>query len=129
MSTAMFSRRMILGQSGSCRVMAQRWSHSGAPTKRGPMPSTNPTMFNQRIVLSDGSTYNMRASSPRAQVVLSKDTRNHPAWNPSQANVSLQDESGRLARFARKFGDMGDFDDVSAVGSDAEIAPSLKHVK
>ncbi|OLY80975.1 54S ribosomal protein L36, mitochondrial [Smittium mucronatum] len=69
-----------------------------------------PETFNQRIVLSDGSSYMVRSTSPKLTVKLSKDTRNHHLWNP-QSKYDLNDEGGHLSKFNKRFGDYGNLDD------------------
>ncbi|KAG0330289.1 hypothetical protein BGZ99_006013 [Dissophora globulifera] len=70
-----------------------------------------PELFDQTIVLSNGATFTLRTPSPRPQIRLTRDTRNHPLWNPElRGNVS-GDDSGQLSRFAKKFGDMEGFGD------------------
>ncbi|KAF9971292.1 hypothetical protein BGZ73_005800 [Actinomortierella ambigua] len=69
-----------------------------------------PEMFDQTVVLSNGATFTLRTPSPRAQIRLTRDTRNHPLWNPELRGQSTSDESGQLSRFAKKFGD--DLDDL-----------------
>ncbi|KAJ1675055.1 hypothetical protein EV182_002026 [Spiromyces aspiralis] len=100
---------------------AKRWK----PRPTNPPDPTlqferGPELFHQRIVLSDGSSFVLRSTSPRPQIKLSKDTRNHPLWNP-QSELGLKDESGFLGSFQRRYGDIDDiggfeFDD------DADIA-------
>ncbi|KAJ3113777.1 hypothetical protein HDU96_002916 [Phlyctochytrium bullatum] len=65
----------------------------------------NPYTFLQTVVMSDGSTFTIRTTSPKATVKLTKDTRNHPLWNPSSVVV---DKSGELSKFQQRFGDLGD---------------------
>ncbi|KAL1922492.1 mitochondrial 54S ribosomal protein bL31m [Calcarisporiella thermophila] len=93
-------------------------------TKHGANPL--PEMFDQRIVLSNGATYVIRSTSPRQQVVLSKDTRNHPLWNPDTSSESLQDESGQLARFAKRFGDMEGFHEIDVMDSGEAVSSISK---
>ncbi|RKP14519.1 hypothetical protein BJ684DRAFT_6587, partial [Piptocephalis cylindrospora] len=62
-----------------------------------------PQMFNQTVVLTDGSSATFRTTSPRPLLQLTKDPRNHPLWNP-EMKTGLDDESGRLMRFTEKFG-------------------------
>ncbi|KAF9166509.1 hypothetical protein DFQ26_007691 [Actinomortierella ambigua] len=69
-----------------------------------------PEMFDQTVVLSNGATFTLRTPSPRAQIRLTRDTRNHPLWNPELRGQSTGDESGQLSKFAKKFGD--DLDDL-----------------
>ena len=65
-----------------------------------------PYTFTQLVVLSDGSTYTQRTTSPSALQKSTKDTRNSPLWNPSSQKVlGLEaDEAGRLRAFRERFG-------------------------
>ncbi|KNC97442.1 uncharacterized protein SPPG_07363 [Spizellomyces punctatus DAOM BR117] len=71
----------------------------------------NPPLFHQTIVHSDGSTFTLRTTSPRPLLKLTKDARNHPLWNPA-LNV-LDDQSGELAKFERRFGEVADLGDLA----------------
>lgn len=65
-----------------------------------------PYTFTQLVVLSDGSSYLQRTTSPAPILKSNKDTRNTPLWNPSSQkllNVEA-DEAGRLRAFREKFG-------------------------
>ncbi|KKA28198.1 hypothetical protein TD95_003316 [Thielaviopsis punctulata] len=62
--------------------------------------------FTQLIQLSDGSTFTARTTSPQPMYRSTKDTRNHPLWQPSDRslkNVEL-DEAGKLAAFRERYG-------------------------
>ncbi|KAL3419577.1 54S ribosomal protein L36, mitochondrial [Phlyctema vagabunda] len=76
-----------------------------------------PYTFTQLVTLSDGSTYTQRTTSPAPVVKLTKDTRNHPMWQPSLESLRNveQDEAGRLRAFREKFGRGWDADDVVSV--------------
>ncbi|KAI8918560.1 hypothetical protein DFJ77DRAFT_417293, partial [Powellomyces hirtus] len=84
----------------------------------------NPPLFHQTIVHSDGSTFTLRSTSPRALLKLTKDARNHALWNPA-LNV-LDDQSGELAKFEKRF---GDFDLDAFAEFEAVKAPSAKKAK
>lgn len=65
-----------------------------------------PYTFTQLVILSDGSAYTMRTTSPASIYRASKDTRNTLLWQPSEKslrNVEL-DEAGKLAAFRGRFG-------------------------
>ncbi|PKC70323.1 hypothetical protein RhiirA1_414520 [Rhizophagus irregularis] len=64
-----------------------------------------PRLFTQQIVLTNGATYTLRTTSPKPRIKFIKDTRNHPLWNPSQLSQALDDDSGQLSKFIKKFGD------------------------
>lgn len=65
-----------------------------------------PYTFTQLIILSDGSTFTHRTSSPVPVYLSTRDTRNAPLWNPSSAKLANveTDEAGRLAAFRNRFG-------------------------
>ncbi|KAI9823918.1 MAG: hypothetical protein M1832_002236 [Thelocarpon impressellum] len=65
-----------------------------------------PYTFTQLLTLSDGSTSVQRTTSPIPLYRTTKDTRNHPLWNPSSAKLANveEDEAGRLKAFRAKFG-------------------------
>ncbi|KAI6246542.1 hypothetical protein HI914_05271 [Erysiphe necator] len=73
-----------------------------------------PYTFTQLIVLSDGSTFTMRTTSPAPVYKSAKDSRNHPLWQPSSAalrNVET-DEAGRLRAFRKRFGHGWDAEEI-----------------
>ena len=65
-----------------------------------------PYTFTQLVTLSDGSTYTARTTSPLPIFRSTKDTRNHPLWQPSLDSLRNveQDEAGRLRAFRERFG-------------------------
>ncbi|KXS14366.1 hypothetical protein M427DRAFT_155933 [Gonapodya prolifera JEL478] len=64
--------------------------------------SSQPPLFTQQIVLSDGSTVRVKTTSPRPVLKLTKDLRNSPLWNPK---LSVQvDESANISAFNARFG-------------------------
>ena len=71
-----------------------------------------PYTFTQLVTLSDGSTYLTRTTSPQPVFRSTKDTRNHPMWQPSLDSLRNveQDEAGRLRAFREKFGRGWDLD-------------------
>lgn len=104
--------------------------------------SFRPPVFVQKIVLSDGSTYQKLTTSPRPSIRLTKDIRNAQLWNPDAGKSLNQEENGRLARFRGRFagfspetasteasasGDSGGaVDDMDwMVSSDARQAPKM----
>jgi ribosomal protein L31 len=64
-----------------------------------------PHLFYQTIVQSDGSTLTIKTSSPRPILTMTKDTRNHPLWNPK--NRAIIDESAEITRFNQRYGNLG----------------------
>ncbi|KAF7732789.1 hypothetical protein EC973_000063 [Apophysomyces ossiformis] len=88
---------------------------------------TKPELFLQTIVLSNGATYTVRTTSPtRANIRLTKDTRNHPLWNPAMLKESLTDESEQLTKFQKRFGGSADLADLSWIESDEAVSVSMK---
>ncbi|CAO3661684.1 unnamed protein product [Umbelopsis vinacea] len=92
----------------------------------GKTASPIPEQFSQTIVLSNGATYTVRTTSPKPQVRLTKDTRNHPLWNPSMLREGVNDESEQLTKFQKRFGDLGDLEDISFVQSDEEVSKAMQ---
>ncbi|CAM0135847.1 hypothetical protein VKS41_001715 [Umbelopsis sp. WA50703] len=92
----------------------------------GKASSALPEQFTQTIVLSNGATYNVRTTSPKAQVRLTKDTRNHPLWNPSMLREGVNDESEQLTKFQKRFGDLGGLEDISFVESDEAVSKAMQ---
>ncbi|KAI9101947.1 hypothetical protein DFS34DRAFT_577748 [Phlyctochytrium arcticum] len=78
----------------------------------------NPPFFHQTIVHSDGSSFTIRTTSPRALLKMTKDARNHPLWNPA-LNV-LDDRSGELAKFERRFSDLEELTSLSETDAPVE---------
>ncbi|CAH7684023.1 hypothetical protein PPACK8108_LOCUS25874 [Phakopsora pachyrhizi] len=67
-------------------------------------PSPTP-MFVNRVTMADGSVFHLTTSSPRPSISLVRDLSNHPLWNPSlEREVADEDQSGRMGRFARRYG-------------------------
>ncbi|KAG2209426.1 uncharacterized protein EV154DRAFT_525582 [Mucor mucedo] len=92
------------------------------------LTSAKPEKFLQTIVLSNGATYTVRTTSPtRAQIRLTKDTRNHPLWNPSMLKEGVNDESEQLTKFQKRFGDL-DLGDISWIESDEALSATMKKV-
>ncbi|TIB67944.1 hypothetical protein E3Q22_03965 [Wallemia mellicola] len=75
-----------------------------ASTKAQVLPPPTIPHFEQKVQLSDGSTISMFTTSPRSVIKSSKDTGNHAVWNPQSVKLTTEDESGRLTRFAKRFG-------------------------
>ena len=63
----------------------------------------HPPTFLQTVVQTDGSTFTMKVCTPRPFLTLSKDTRNHPLWNP-ELTVSYDDTAAQVTKFAEKYG-------------------------
>ncbi|CAO3665319.1 unnamed protein product [Rhizopus microsporus] len=88
--------------------------------------ASKPEKFLQTIVLSNGATYTVRTTSPtRSQIRLTKDTRNHPLWNPAMLKEGVTDESEQLTKFQQRFGDL-DLSDISWIESDEAVSTTLK---
>ncbi|KAI8096422.1 uncharacterized protein BX664DRAFT_323966 [Halteromyces radiatus] len=87
-----------------------------------------PEQFLQTIVLSNGATYTVRTTSPvRSQIRLTKDTRNHPLWNPAMLKEGVTDESEQLTKFQKRFGDT-DLADISWIESEETVSAAMKKV-
>ena len=65
---------------------------------------SRPHLFFQTIVQSDGSTFTLSTSHPKTVSHLTKDTRNHPLWNPS---LHVVDVIGQVSKFQSLYGDLG----------------------
>ncbi|RKP24913.1 hypothetical protein SYNPS1DRAFT_16460 [Syncephalis pseudoplumigaleata] len=85
----------------------------------------NPELFTQTVVLSNGASFTRRTSSPRSVLRLTKDTRNHPLWNPT-TQTELDDESGTLSKFTKRFGELDDLNDLSFFEMDTPDTTSNK---
>ncbi|CAG8433599.1 1187_t:CDS:2 [Ambispora gerdemannii] len=72
--------------------------------KKTTLSIPRPGLYTQKIILTDGATYTIQTTSPKPFVKLVRDTRNHPLWNPEMKH-GMQDESGQLSKFQRKFGE------------------------
>ncbi|KAK3830274.1 MAG: hypothetical protein J3R72DRAFT_258564 [Linnemannia gamsii] len=92
-------------------TLRQKSSSSAATSTPSDNKPRSPELFDQTIVLSNGATFTLRTPSPRAQIRLTRDTRNHPLWNPEMRGNISGDDSGQLSKFAKKFGDMEGFGD------------------
>ncbi|ESZ96894.1 hypothetical protein SBOR_2688 [Sclerotinia borealis F-4128] len=83
-----------------------------------------PYTFTQLITLSDGSAYLTRSTSPAPIYRSTKDTRNHPLWQPSLDSLRNveNDEAGRLSAFRERFGGGWDGDMEKAEGEKKILA-------
>ncbi|KAJ1910950.1 hypothetical protein IWQ60_005713 [Tieghemiomyces parasiticus] len=86
-------------------------TYASVTKKRYTGPTTHPQVFNQRVTLTDGSTITLRTTSPRPQIKLTKDTRNHPLWNPEFASAAT-DDTTHIEKFSDKFGSFDGMDDL-----------------
>ncbi|KAI7861352.1 hypothetical protein BDF14DRAFT_1738891 [Spinellus fusiger] len=90
-------------------------------------PASKPEVFLQTIVMSNGATFTVRTTSPvRPQIRLTKDTRNHPLWNPSMLKQGLTEESEQLTKFQKRFGGGADLADLAWIESDEAVSMSMK---
>ncbi|KAF8938412.1 hypothetical protein EDD21DRAFT_392410 [Dissophora ornata] len=96
--------------------LSLRYKSSSSATASDSSAPRFPELFDQTIVLSNGATFTLRTPSPRPQIRLTRDTRNHPLWNPEMRGNASGDDSGQLSKFAKKFGDMDGF------GNDLDFA-------
>lgn len=78
----------------------------------------HPELFTTQIILSDGSSFQVRSTAPRSQVKITKDTRSHTLWNP-QLDQQIDDEGGYLSSFQKKF---SGFSNEFSFADDAEQA-------
>ncbi|CAO3600897.1 unnamed protein product [Absidia cylindrospora] len=87
-----------------------------------------PERFLQTVVLSNGATFTVRTTSPlRSQIQLTKDTRNHPLWNPAMLKEGVTDESEQLTKFQKRFGDTN-LADISWIESEETVSAAMKKV-
>ncbi|KAI8065386.1 uncharacterized protein B0P05DRAFT_589961 [Gilbertella persicaria] len=108
-------------RSSTARLWIQTRSASTTTYKK-------PEKFLQTVVLSNGATYTVRTTSPtRNQIRLTKDTRNHPLWNPAMLKEGVTDESEQLTKFQKRFGDL-DLGDISWIESDEQVSAAMKKV-
>lgn len=82
--------------------------------------------------MTDGSTYTHYTTSPRSVIRLTRDVNNNPLYRPgSEGEDQLEDETGRMGRFKRRFegteGEVVDF--ASFDESTPEAGNSDKGVK
>ncbi|KAJ2317473.1 hypothetical protein IWW51_002883 [Coemansia sp. RSA 2702] len=100
--------------------LARAWKPR-APTAELAIPQAprHPERFTSQIILSDGSSFRVRSTAPRAQVKITKDTRSHPLWNPQNDNM-IDQESAHLTSFQKKFQGFDSFD--ISFSDDAEVA-------
>ncbi|KAH7360374.1 hypothetical protein BKA65DRAFT_492954 [Rhexocercosporidium sp. MPI-PUGE-AT-0058] len=105
-STAL--RRAQLPLQIQCNAPRQTQIRHASLLKRPHRPYT----FTQLVTLSDGSTYTHRTTSPAPIFRSTKDTRNHPMWQPSLDSLRNveQDEAGKLRAFRKRFGRGWDVD-------------------
>ncbi|KAI8344727.1 hypothetical protein BC941DRAFT_409476 [Chlamydoabsidia padenii] len=105
-----------------CRHTIKRFASSQTPAY------AKPERFLQTVVLSNGATYTVRTTSPiRSQIRLTKDTRNHPLWNPAMLKEGVTDESEQLTKFQKRFGDT-DLTDISWIESEEAVSDAMKKV-
>jgi hypothetical protein len=69
--------------------------------------------------MSNSSTFRIYTPTPRPAIPLNKDVHNSPLWEfRSDSRSKELDESGRLGRFARRFGE--GMDDLGSIAQGAE---------
>ncbi|PWN37355.1 uncharacterized protein FA14DRAFT_141519 [Meira miltonrushii] len=97
-STSAILAAKNIEKSKDSKPSEELWANSTIPR---PVPH-----FGTLTVLSDGSTIQLHTTSPRGVTRLTRDPTNHPLWNPKSdaRGAGDEDESGRMARFRRKFG-------------------------
>ncbi len=67
----------------------------------------NPKLFQMVIQTSRGGSFRIQTTSPKSFTIMTKDTFNHPLWNPKSTVVD--DQEGQLAKFDKRFGSGFDF--------------------
>lgn len=78
-----------------------------AEENEAPMPRPVPR-FPGITILADGSSIQLTTTSPRHLNRLTRDPTNHPLWNPGmggRSDADAEDDTGRLGRFRRRFGE------------------------
>lgn len=116
-----FSTSAILGARDTGKPTTTKeeqvlWAASTIPR---PVPH-----FGTLTILSDGSTIQLHTTSPRGINRLTRDPTNHPLWNPKadRRGAGDEDESGRMARFRRRFGGAEESVDTQAESSSEKAA-------
>jgi ribosomal protein L31 len=80
--------------------------------------------------MTDGSTYTHWSTSPRSVVRLTRDVNNNPLWRPgSEGEDQLEDETGRLGRFRRRFESADDVVDFSTFDESIPAQPKSEKTK
>merc|ERR1712093_375959 len=87
-------RRAQIPSLSTCTQQTQQQIRHASLLKRPHRPYT----FTQLVTLSDGSTYTHRTTSPAPIFRSTKDTRNHPMWQPSLDSLRNveQEEAGGI---------------------------------
>ncbi|KAJ9060360.1 hypothetical protein DSO57_1031667 [Entomophthora muscae] len=87
--------------------ISKRWM---AKVKATPvaLPHRAPQIFTQTVVLTNGATIPLRTTSPKGILILTKDTRNNPLWNPNLVGESDL-SSDQIAKFSAKYLGLDDF--------------------
>jgi len=80
-----------------------------------------PLKLHSIIKQSDSMLFRIRTTTPKSVFIQTKDTANHPLWNPS--SVVVDDQEGVLKKFDQRFKDL-DLD--QAVGSGAVVMEKKK---
>lgn len=86
----------------------------------------------RQLTLPDGSSSSIYTTSPRSNIAISKDTSNHPLWGfPSATGTGgpVEDEGGRMGRFARRFANNNEQSSVPAEQSGEGAAASSSPAK
>lgn len=89
------------------------------------LPRPTVALFPQLVVMTDGSTYTHYTTSPRSVMRLTRDVNNNPLYRPgNEGEDQLEDETGRMGRFKRRFENVDDVVDFASFGGEAEAAPA-----
>ncbi|KAI9334522.1 hypothetical protein DFJ73DRAFT_853001 [Zopfochytrium polystomum] len=112
----------FLARSTSAATHLRPRSFLPAPPPTPAAPYTRLQTFYQTVVHSDGSTFTLRTTTPRALQKLTKDARNHALWNPLLSVVD--DRAGELSKFRQRFleGD-GGLVDLSVLEQMEQLSP------
>src|SRR5271170_5197623 len=63
----------------------------------------NPRVFEQTVVLTDGSTFKVMSSSPRKTYRLTRDKFNNPLWTGRFRSAEEDEQNQQLAKFRKSF--------------------------
>ncbi len=81
--------------------------------------------FDQKVILTDGSSYTRRTLYPKLELRSIFDQRNHPLWNPS-GNFTVIDLSSaaRIKKFNEKYGFTDSKKSTSGTKTDKKVESS-----
>ncbi|CAN6644072.1 large ribosomal subunit protein bL31m [Trichomonascus vanleenenianus] len=81
--------------------------------------------FDVKVELSDGSVVTRRSQFPKVEWRYLNDQRNSLRWNPTRSDLKSVDSeiTGRLAKFQKKYGDIGFEKPKVEEKKEKEVAP------